>query len=568
MRLPVLGAFLAIIVCWLPASCVRVGDDEFGRARSAHLGSASLWPLTRSNGSFPSRVPSVSRAISGGLQDHRHSPGSSNKTVAADLHNASGSYGGLSAFNQSSVQTQAHVPQVQAHPRLLTSRALCALQIGMISTILTILYLVNWHHAGVRDQSWKVLSGSISLFLALLFLTAARSLASFLADARPLPLVFPAVEASPWGDLLHISACLLLVVTLLQILLLQLPAGGHAFQAASWFGRDVIALTFMEAFQVFSSHQPWSSSPYHTGLGLMVCLASGLVLASCCSQLRHIVEDRGCCLILRELAVSSARERCGTNRAHRLLEKQEVRLANEMQDWHDWNNRCSACLDEALAFAVGSMVSQIASYSLSGQAQTQSAVTPKSLREIGMLSGLTAGVTAVVACLCMLCGRMGNRHWRFFLKSQASCIGWCTFRVGEWLVSGYLLVGGSEAVTSRAVLAFCFGIFAVIGVLVLDILADGEAERPAPLHVFFSIVRLLLGTSWACCLTEASKDAGSLLLVSPALWQGVVCFIIAVTILPAWALHIHPKAISCMDVRRDDPRQPNRPGALTLCPDC
>mmetsp|Transcript_116193 Transcript_116193/g.205783 ORF Transcript_116193/g.205783 Transcript_116193/m.205783 type:complete len:631 (+) Transcript_116193:78-1970(+) len=431
--------------------------------------------------------------------------------------------------------------------------AVSIMLLGFVAFVMGLFYLVNWPDEDIRQATWRLLSTTISIFLAVLIFSAVRELMSG-KDERQRHAHERDVEAgNVAGDLGHYPADgsvsrsevlfsfsrYLILWILFQLVLFGVDTRTVLVKAISKLGSHIVAFAGVDAFATFQESEFFSDTFAHNlaGLALSVLLVWGVFDVAEYFRWRFVRENM----------------------------EGEDRIDKARQLWYE---ECRVGEHEAAGVILGLLLSQTVRYAITGHHAPLHGGHPmdKSTRQVYILFGVGLLLGVIVVPIEIGLKRLGLalvnseiswKHWpprliRVCRETLSMTMAWCFLYWGQWEfwhITRNSGLGWGSKMSAVLSIALILSLLCFFGIFIIDLIADrleNRREHQAGFVALGNAFGLIMGLGWESCFREAvdgvstlEKNFGYGYLVTHVSLIVVLCLLV----LPAWILFIYPQSL-------------------------
>lgn len=431
--------------------------------------------------------------------------------------------------------------------------AVALMLLGFLTMVIALFYLVNFPDEDIRQATWRLLSTTLSIFLAVLIFSVTQEfLACLVAGGRYVR--DAGVSASKLsqaldpGEVGHSSPItnqvvyltfgrFLILWMMLQFWLYYHQSRVTALKAIGKLGCHVVAFAGMDAFGTLQDS--WTFFQSSVALSFVaVALTCIFIWAifNLADSLRTTFAERS--------AYPQARQ--------------------------DWLHECRLAEHEAAGLILGLLLSQSIRFCISGYHPPLHGGAGKGhgYLEVFVLFLTALCLGAMVVPLEIIFARLkqtyreqaNSRDWvvRFIRATRETLsmtMAWCLVywaRWAFWFSTADDGLGYGDKMTALLTIALCLSFVCFGGVFIIDIAAGNMARNNhghnlAALVALGNALGLVMGLAWESTFHEAVTGISQLQSLSFGYTINniiLICIIILI-VLPAWILYILPQAINC-----------------------
>lgn len=430
--------------------------------------------------------------------------------------------------------------------------AVAIMLLGFVAFVMALFYLVNFPDEDIKAATWKLLSTTMSIFIALLMFSGTQHFLTFVTGTGTseskgdgdgdLRVAIGHEEVT--HDIILFAFARFIIFWLLLQLHLYFVHGRHiahkpqadseksyTLKGVAAIGSHIVAFSGMDAFGTVQEQGFFAGNLFHCIAGVILVGGALFVLFDVADIVRrHIVQKRNSNLEAR-------------------------------QEWKEWVSECNSAQYESASLILGLLLSQCIRFGITGNLPPLEGGSPmgKSRTQVHMLFAVAICLgTLVVALQITLRKTLGEQSWskgwtKRFLRAireiLATTMAWCLTYWGRWAFwmstedSG---LGYGDKMTALLATSLFMSIFCFAGVLGIDFIADnlvGESGEAGCVALIRSL-GLVLGLAWESTFHEALGAIGSVHLfpVNYELNVLILICILVITTLPAWMIYILPEA--------------------------
>lgn len=440
--------------------------------------------------------------------------------------------------------------------------AVALMLLGFLTMVIGLFYLVNFPDGDIRQATWRLLSTTLSIFLAVLIFSATQEVLACLVaggryrrDAGVFGITSPASQLSQAldpGEVGHSSPItsqvlyltfgrFLILWMMLQCWLYYHQSRITALKAIGKLGCHVVAFAGMDAFGTLQDS--WTLFQSSVALSFVAVALTCIFIWA----VFHLADS-----VRAKLAEKSVNP----------------------QARQDWLHECRLAEHEAAGLILGLMLSQSIRFCISGYHPPLHGGAGKGhgYLEVFVLFLTAVSLGAMVVPLEIIFSRLkqtyreqaNNRDWvaRFIRATRETLsmtMAWCLVywaRWAFWFSTADEGLGYGDKMTALLTIALCLSFVCFGGVFVIDIAADNMARNNhshnlAALVALGNALGLVMGLAWETTFHEAVTGISQLqsLPFGYTINNIILICVIILIVLPAWILYILPQAINC---QKDD----------------
>jgi hypothetical protein len=456
-------------------------------------------------------------------------------------------------------QEQSHVEEEAAKPEITGETleevkrsmhlAVALMLLGFVAFVMALFYLTNFPDLDIQAATWRLLSTTMSIFLAVLMFSSTQHVFGFLAgkpwdygeegtvsEHRHESSVAVGHEMVTREVLILAFSRFLVFWMILQVYTYVFHGRNLALKTIAKLGSHIVAFAGMDAFGTLQEHGVFAGSLFNCLLGLLVL---GILI--------WIVFD----------VADIGRSRVAM-------------ISSDPETTKEWLSECRAAEHEAAGLILGLLSSQCIRFAITGSLPPLEGGSPmgKSHWQVHTLFVIGIGLGLIVVPLEIVINKFTNyaaslgqvehswnkgwtlRFVRVIRETLSMTMAWCLMYWGRWTFwmstqnngLGYGDKMSALLTTSLFMSAFCF-----LGILVIDFVAD-RIDRDSGLAGLIALgnaLGLVMGLSWESTFHEAVEGIGDLHLLPIGYTCNVLVliFLLVAVTLPAWMLFILPEAL-------------------------
>jgi len=375
--------------------------------------------------------------------------------------------------------------------------------LGSVAFVMALFYLVNWYDSDIRLYTWKMISATLSIFMAvLLFGAVKKAWHYFLAKYLGTPAT---------GLLLFF---LLWALAQLVLHLVRKDLASSLAQGTIW--GHINGFAAIDAFCAIQEMAPFDGSPALMSLVLAIFVLVAVFLAVAGDRIRRTIS-------LADGQVDS----------------------NE----HRWMEHSEECENDMFALCSGFLTTMVVRYVVTSDSPSGHDGTngkTKSEAAYMMIAGLVFAVLSMIAT-CLVRSEYASEDKSLkmrlavvFQDYVSMSMAWNFYFGGAWLY--YAQLGGhTELNTGKIVLALAFSVVCMFFVFIVDCISDGGQADEKSMRQLIVAMGVLVGLSWEhafhTSLSTLADVSGH-----PAKVNTVIAVALVAVTMPAWRLYILPKA--------------------------
>jgi len=415
----------------------------------------------------------------------------------------------------------------------MQAQALAFILIGMVIVVMTVIYLTNSSDAHLKGMTWRTLSDSIGLFIAILIFFTDKDLTTLLfqgEDGLKKEDKSKDGSAPDPGILFYSFARLVFNYILVMILLWKFKDKNKMLNSLGNLGGHVIAFTSADFFGLVQECPPFNASP-----GAAICVVP-LVL-----------------LLGMTLRIVGCRQR---------KKATEAAIADgvDHECLHEWEHQCAHTEDEFLSFTAGLLISQFCRFNITGHLPPPYGYKKKKKFTLNQTMSLF-GCAMAFGALVVICGyfrdRLGGGGNPTVHKVLASLQGvmsmsmaWCLHFWSKWFFYYYANLSGTLStgikMVGKVAMALIFSPVGFMGIVLCDSIAD-RCHQLSGLRAMNEGFVLLIGLAWEKTFMQAI-DSIELddSITQQAMQKAGLSLGLVVFVAPAWAWYILPKSVEAL----------------------
>eukprot|EP00747_Dinoflagellata_sp_TGD_P164721 gnl/TRDRNA2_/TRDRNA2_185037_c0_seq1.p1 gnl/TRDRNA2_/TRDRNA2_185037_c0~~gnl/TRDRNA2_/TRDRNA2_185037_c0_seq1.p1 ORF type:complete len:499 (-),score=83.67 gnl/TRDRNA2_/TRDRNA2_185037_c0_seq1:39-1535(-) len=399
---------------------------------------------------------------------------------------------------------------------VVESHALSSMLVGVIAFIMVLFYLVNHYDADIRLATWKMVSGTVSVFSAVLLYRCVKRL------------VIEAAHQDKFGTVVFLLGLFLIFWLLAQGLLLislkkrcekiALVSQGTILGRVSGF-----AATF--SFAAVQELPPFKDSS--TGALLVGLIAAGMFMIL--SLIAHKI---------RELVVLA-----------------DDGVIDDDEKW--WLDEVEIIEEDMISFALGFLLMQAIRFHICGALQVYDpaaapvGITQEQTNALLMVSLQLAGMSLMGTWMIdrlgkrQMVSRITERFAKIVVHILSLTMAWCVLFWGDWQV--FILGIGRSRVAGCMAASLSLTFICVVWLFVLDFVADHFELVEKALRSFVLTLGVIVGGSWSRVFNLSFADISHTevghhpLFKDPNIDMTLLVAAMLVVVLPAWRFFILPK---------------------------
>lgn len=434
--------------------------------------------------------------------------------------------------------------------------AVSIMLLGFIGLVMVLFYLVNWPDEDIREATWRLLSTTISIFLAVLIFSAFQDAMAFFAH-RFFPAHEPYSEQVDSEDNARVESCddallgsfarYLILCVILQMVLFFVDRSSGLIKAFAQLGSHIVAFAGVDAFALLQESRHISHDSFYDNLQ---ALAVSTMIVWGVFDLAELVRWR----LVR----------------HNLTGDSPLDHARQL-----WYHECRLGEHEAAGVILGLLLSQNIRGAITGQYPSlhTGAPTQKSNKQVWTLFGIALLLGALVVPIewglqrlteglhdisdQILSGRINWKLWstrliRICRETLSMTMAWCFLYWGQWefwYMTQDLMLGWGSTMSAMLGIALLLSAVCFSGIFVIDFIADRLENRKSHQAGFVALGNgfgLIMGLGWETCFREAVAGVSRIpnrFDLSEVLSNMALIAILCIVVLPAWVLFIHPNAL-------------------------
>uniref|UniRef100_A0A7S4PXR8 Uncharacterized protein n=2 Tax=Alexandrium monilatum TaxID=311494 RepID=A0A7S4PXR8_9DINO len=401
--------------------------------------------------------------------------------------------------------------------KVLSGTSISVMVVGAVVFLASLHYLVHWPDKEIRLITWKLISSTTSIFIAVMIYTVALEelgdnvalvLGHGYTGSLGLLVLLLVVQADLFmvrkSEVASASRCLI---------------GGHllGFNAIHVFGNMQERLTF------------FCSASWRAALVIPLFAAGWFALSWVARRIRHMIEER--------LASSDPRE-------------------SQVAEF--WEDQCFDTENDVVAITMGFLLTQVVGFVLHGRLPP---LVGEFVHHADIENHLLFATGAAFMLSVFGFEALDSRaHGHYYMRRLvlvvrgvlAMSMSWCWLMWSRWHLWMTLHM---EELLAKVVLACGTSLFCMIMVFILDSLADRSVVNPKALRAVIQAFGLLIGLSWESCFDAVMED------LHPKHFRTLIAVGLALYVLPGWRLYILPKALAVWPLEMHN----NPPSAIALC---
>lgn len=432
--------------------------------------------------------------------------------------------------------------------------AVAAMLLGFVAFIMALFYLVNFPDLDIVAATWRLLSTTMSIFLAVLMFSSTQHIVAVFTgrherdgegevgtERRHESTVAVGHEMVTRELLMWTFWRFICFWMVLQVYTYFVHGKSILLKAVAKLGSHIVAFAGMDAFGTLQEYGAFSSQGvFYMEHCVLALMAFGSLL--------------WCAFHLADMG-----------RSHIAMRSSDPEAQKE------WLSECRAAEHEAAGLILGLLSSQCIRYAIVGSLPPLEGGSPmgKSMWQVHALFVIAVALGLIVVPMEMVLTKFTayaatlgpaqqswNKVWRslrfarVIRETLSMTMAWCLMYWGRWAFwmstenngLGYGDKMTALLTTSLFMSAFCF-----LGLLLIEFAADRVLGQSglAGLIALGNALGLVMGLSWESTFHEAVEGIGDLHLlpIGYTLNVLVLIFVLLVVTLPAWLLYILPEAL-------------------------
>mmetsp|Transcript_20377 Transcript_20377/g.51958 ORF Transcript_20377/g.51958 Transcript_20377/m.51958 type:complete len:576 (+) Transcript_20377:43-1770(+) len=401
--------------------------------------------------------------------------------------------------------------------------------LGFVGFIMALYYLVNWFDEDIRLYTWKMISATLSIFLAVLSFSAFEKAIHYYLDER-----FTQILVNVDGCIGHLLVGLLLFLLLgglAQVILHITRTDLPSLVAHGSIWGHICGFAAIHAFFALESSSPFNESWMNMAMIIPIFLIVSFILVVAGKKLRS-----------------------------RVAEMDGVDDDTEER----WYHHCEECENDTICLALSFLMCAVIRYMISGSMPSSHGslggrTRKEGLEMLGVGFGfalLTVLSTAVVRQVTKTYGEEAKNKQRMALILQnfsAMGMSWQLYFGGQWLFYYYLPHVGP--VSGKLIEALIFSLICMACILILDYVHDHAAEVNAnaldargildahmkAMHALIQAGGVFVGISWESSFVSSLSTIAEYT-TYPATTSNIIAACLVIVVYPAWRLYILPHA--------------------------
>lgn len=390
--------------------------------------------------------------------------------------------------------------------------ALAAMLLGAVGFVMALFYLVHFPDPDIRLATWKMLSSTISIFVAV---------AIFLTTKEMTELVEGHV-LSPAKKTVVSGVRALFITVAMEGLLMFFVTRRSALEASGTLAAHVTGFAFLDFLADMQEIPPLSDDP----LCSLVAFAAGIVVFALIfwmgGRVRHnFAHSRG----VTDFGQEGKR---------------------------GWKEECIEVEDDVMGLALAFVLSRSVRFFIAGELPpVYGNPLGKTFWQVKALLGCSLGFGAFVVLLSPVVVAIKNHTVARLAKcAQLVCsmaMGWSLLYTGQWsywaATGDQGLMGKECKMLARIAMAIINSVIVIVAIIVLDFIADRVTVNARALRSLSDALGLLLGLSWEAAFDQAVESAHEEFHSNALVLKIVMGFCMCVVVTPAWQLYILPAAL-------------------------
>mmetsp|Transcript_52377 Transcript_52377/g.94269 ORF Transcript_52377/g.94269 Transcript_52377/m.94269 type:complete len:535 (-) Transcript_52377:83-1687(-) len=389
--------------------------------------------------------------------------------------------------------------------------------LGMVVFVLLMFYLVNWPDPDIRDMTWRLISATTSIFIAVLWFEAIRKLLAL------------------WvGDLLGpdwvLSLLIFLSVWSVQQAQLHFFMGQKLHMTAlSTIGAHVSGFAAIHTFSEIQTEEPFKRNAFMNGVVAVIFALVWVFLAFVSKHIRRSI-------------------------------KHSEHFPKEEE--HEWVEQCEESENDVLAICLGKLFCNASRFALLGKLHEKEillcdACPPPRMRTVVLMFALGVFFMGLVFFANIFHNRVAKfednprvkRFVKISLATFAFSMSWTLLFANQWLFKVWDVSSHIQSPVMKMLLVALFlGVSSMVAIFVLDYLADHEIVDSKALRSVMFALGMLVGLSWEGsfdvateALAEGLADEGDEESAKGTYYTALLHIILVMISYPAWRLYILPK---------------------------
>jgi len=404
------------------------------------------------------------------------------------------------------------------------SSSVAVLMLGGISFSMALKYLVHWPDPGVRLMTWKLMSSTTSIFIAVML------------NATILRFMWRHVNPVLGGKLASVLGLGLLWVALHVLVFVNRRKLGRV--ACAIIGEHLLGLSCIYVFghlQEFAHFRGnfWTAAMV---IPIYVAVAVGCSIASYAAR----VAIKDCSAALETEDADDAEDQAPTHASSRWsrLPSMGATARDREEHWEHWDEQCRECEDDAACMCLGFLIQQLARFAICGALPPlEDSSVPHTLVQDHLLfaSGVFFLAVLFISAVALPdhLRPWAQRAARIFRGTLGGAMAWCWISWGEWHLEDTVRM---DRLLAEVCLANMTSGAGLVLILVLDCLAERGALNPTALREVIKALGLLIGFSWEKTFDAVLDD------LRTAHWTYLIALGLSIFMLPGWRLYILSKA--------------------------
>jgi len=418
--------------------------------------------------------------------------------------------------------------------------AVAVMLLGFVAFVMALFYLVNFPDDDIQAATWRLLSTTMSIFLAVLMFSGTQHLLAFLTgshesegESEHQEVTAAIGHAGVTRDIISYAfvrfICFWLGLQIYTYFVHSRYHSGGTLKAIATLGSHIVAFSGMDAFGTLQEEGFFSGNLYHCIAGVLVLGVIIWGLFYLAKWLRSLISQR----------------------------------TSDPEAMEEWLAECNSAQHESASLILGLMISQCIRFGITGSLPPLEGGSPmgKTSSQVHTLFAIAAFLgLAVVALEISLKRTIGDgdqtsnkgrfrRALRVVRETLSMTMAWCLTYWGRWafwMSTGDSGLGYGDKMTallatSLFMSAFCFGCLLAIDFIAGRLVGENGIHG---LIILGNSLGLVLGLAWEETFHEAVGAIGSVHLfpIGYELNVLVLICILVTTTLPAWMLYILPEA--------------------------